>query len=841
MSNAAAEVFEEPGTHSGAAPIASDEPARASTKWSLGLATLAVLAASLAALVPTVGDFGLTWDEPAYRYSQVISVQWWQLLGRAASWADIQQLLDPRALLYYWPYGRYGINFHPPLAGQLNLAAHAIFGSWMKDIPSRRMASAIEFALTITIGFHFLARRYGKWVGLVMAGSLLLMPRLYGQAHLIDTDTPGLLLWTAATLAFWNGLHEPHARPWRVAVGILLGLAFVEKMAAVMVLGPLLLWLIVGYVPPTLVRRGGRSDWIDGVLTSGAMLAPLALAFQQILMLQRRLLPPKLVDHFNYGATSDWPGVILAIPLAIWLFRRLLGWLLPRHRIWGVERPALETWTAILAFAPFVGWLGNPAWWSETLVRLAHYYTINHERDGVLPTIQILYFGQVYFYSLPWHNGWVLLAITVPLAILVVGAIGLFWAIGQVRRDRLPLYFLVHFLTLPVIRMLPTPAHDGVRLFLPTFFFLAAFSGWGAIWLADALADRVRLSTAWTRLAITGLVLGSAAFSLVRIHPYELSYYNELVGGPRGAWDRGFELTYWYDAFTDKVIADLNKKLPPGAEIDFLNENTRTSSQVFQELQTLGALRGDITLVRTKREFPYVWLLTQDSKSTAFTRLLFAMRPWYASEPAQLDGARVATVADPVAVSRAWALQLLLDAADRSGDPPHAAPLWVRENAPLLGRFWGDGLKKARKLTLNRTILEWSRSDPDGLLAAARWIAARKPLSEDKNAQRLMDEILVISDPSPQNLAFRTELTQQLLDARPQALVEAIQILNCAPRRRDSRDEPVQLRGRPLPGWISRSRSGRTDRAGFMKPDPCGHAPRERERYQVDTERNPVR
>src|SRR5208337_4236188 len=50
---------------------------------------------------------------------------------------------------YYWPYARYGINFHPPLAGQLNLATHALFGSWMKDIPARRMASVIEFALTI--------------------------------------------------------------------------------------------------------------------------------------------------------------------------------------------------------------------------------------------------------------------------------------------------------------------------------------------------------------------------------------------------------------------------------------------------------------------------------------------------------------------------------------------------------------------------------------------------------------------------------------------------------------------------------------------------------------------
>src|SRR5262249_22301872 len=151
------------------------------------------------------------------RHSQVMSAQWWEQLARVRSVRDVQHLLDPFTLLYFWPYARHGINFHPPLAGQLNLAAHAIFGHWMNDIPARRMASVIEFALTITIGFHFVARRYGGWVGLVMAGSLLLMPRLYGQAHLVDTDTPGLLLWAATALAFWKGLHERQARPWRVA------------------------------------------------------------------------------------------------------------------------------------------------------------------------------------------------------------------------------------------------------------------------------------------------------------------------------------------------------------------------------------------------------------------------------------------------------------------------------------------------------------------------------------------------------------------------------------------------------------------------------------------------
>ena len=85
----------------------------------------------------------------------------------------------------------------------------------------------------------------------------------------------------------------------------------------------------------------------------------------------------------------------------------------------------------------------------------------------------------------------------------------------------------------------------------------------------------------------------------MRIHPYELSYYNELIGGPRGAWDRGFELTYWYDAFNGPVIADLNRRLPPNAEIDFFNDLTDSSVIVFQELQSLGVLRGDIRLAAT--------------------------------------------------------------------------------------------------------------------------------------------------------------------------------------------------------------------------------------------------
>jgi len=216
----------------------------------------------------------------------------------------------------------------------------------------------------------------GRGVGAVMAGSLLLMPRLYGQAQSDRYDTPGLLLWAATALAFWKGLHETKARRWRIAVGILLGLAFVEKMAAVTVLLPLMLWLVLGPAAADLraSERGGRWDWIDGVLTTARCSFPWAWLSSRSRSCKRQLPPPKFTDLFVNRPASDWPGAILAIPLAIWLVRRLLGWVFPRHRIWGVERRGLETWTAILAFAPIVGWLGNPAWWRETLPRLAHYY-----------------------------------------------------------------------------------------------------------------------------------------------------------------------------------------------------------------------------------------------------------------------------------------------------------------------------------------------------------------------------------------------------------------------------------------------------------------------------------
>ncbi len=324
-------------------------------------------------------------------------------------------------------------------------------------------------------------------------------------------------------------------------------------------------------------------------------------------------------------------------------------------------------------------------------------------------------------------------------------------------------------MVLPVMRMFPTPAHDGVRLFLPTFFFLAGFAGWGAIGLADRLRGR------WARPVFALAALAPAAWGLIAIHPFELSYYNEFIGGPRGASRKGFELSYWYDAFTDDAIARINAKLPPKAVVEFPNQKTNPI-MVVEDQQSLGVLRGDVefgdgsTLAR-RPDFPFIWLLTHDSKADAFTKLLYATRPWFAIAPRQLDGVRVGTVADPNSAALAWALQLLLDEADDSPPDRAATPQWVRANAPWLGRLWGEGVTRMARLAINQEVLDWARTDPEGFSRAASEVAEGKSSDESSRLRQILMRY-------PERARF-------LLKARPKALIDAARII---------RDRPEALR-----------------------------------------------
>jgi hypothetical protein len=157
--------------------------------------------------------------------------------------------------------------------------------------------------------------------------------------------------------------------------------------------------------------------------------------------------------------------------------------------------------------------------------------------------------------------------------------------------------------------------------------------------------------------------------------------------------------------------------------------------------------------------------------------LLFVMKPWYALRPRQLDGLRVVTIADPLAVSRAWALKLLADGlAQQPADEP-LAPAWVRHEVPWLRRFWGEGLSLIPPLGVNETIFQWARTDPKGLRAAARALASFQLSESDPDERRLMSILTRFDRPDRPGGQFAA----RLLAGGPAGLIEAVEILIAHP------------------------------------------------------------
>jgi hypothetical protein len=89
--------------------------------------------------------------------------------------------------------------------------------------------------------------------------------------------------------------------------------------------------------------------------------------------------------------------------------------------------------------------------------------------------------------------------------------------------------------------------YDWMRLFLASYPFVYFIAGYGVIRVFRATQrSQMRL---FLHSGIVLLVLVSVYTSVIRIHPWESSYYNELVGGIPGAYHMGFETEYWGNSY----------------------------------------------------------------------------------------------------------------------------------------------------------------------------------------------------------------------------------------------------------------------------------------------------
>ena len=141
--------------------------------------------------------------------------------------------------------------------------------------------------------------------------------------------------------------------------------------------------------------------------------------------------------------------------------------------------------------------------------------------------------------DLPWYYVPVWLLISTPPVVLV----GLVLAGLFTKREWLPALFALSAIALLPIALVivqHSTLYDGVRhlLFIYPVIVVLAAAGWtAALSRRDPLVRRITAV-----LLVLGLV--NILTFTVRAHPNESAYFNELVGGPKGAFSK-YDMDYW--------------------------------------------------------------------------------------------------------------------------------------------------------------------------------------------------------------------------------------------------------------------------------------------------------
>lgn len=235
---------------------------------------------------------------------------------------------------------------------------------------------------------------------------------------------------------------------------------------------------------------------------------------------------------------------------ALYLCAAAGTWLVTRERSERGEPVSVAVWRLV----PKVSLVVGLAWAVMVLPwPWAHGNAVLHPIESMryavkFPTIiQVLFDGAtIPSNELPRSYIWKYVLIGTPLTVLALALAGLLLGLRdqladwRSRQSRMVTLTQVWFFAPMLLYMLVKPnVYGGMRHFLfvlPPLGILAAF---GAAGLLRMVRNRRWRRAAWIALLA---VLLMPVTDLVRLHPYQMTYYNALVGGTAGASER-----YWTD------------------------------------------------------------------------------------------------------------------------------------------------------------------------------------------------------------------------------------------------------------------------------------------------------
>lgn len=224
-----------------------------------------------------------------------------------------------------------------------------------------------------------------------------------------------------------------------------------------------------------------------------------------------------------------------------------------RSLFWKKDVPKLFVFLAVCGLTAFCLW---PALWANpigsffaALKQMSHY---------PWPWLQLYNGSMVYANRLPWHYIPVWITISTPISYLVLATIGLisvllsFFVIKGNSRERSENALFLCWLFLPILAviLLKSTLYLGWRhlYFVYPALILFSIQGLKTVYvLLQKQRWKYHILQVLVGLLIT-LNLSSVLLFMVRNHPFEYIYFNELVGGTQGAYGR-FELDCEFTAY----------------------------------------------------------------------------------------------------------------------------------------------------------------------------------------------------------------------------------------------------------------------------------------------------
>ena len=432
----------------------------------------------------------------------------------------------------------------------------------------------------------------------------------------------------------WNPYNVPHPPFSRIVSGLarMISSSFLDKISAYRV-GPALFFsLLVTVMFLWMKELFGRATGLFAALA--VILTPNLFGYAHFAVTDLPLATMWFLTAYSFWkGISSWkwsvvlgvvwglalstkfPAVLILIPLVVWahLFHR--------------DKYANNLF-AMLFLAPIVMVATQPYLWHQTGLRVLEFLYEGISRGYRVETNVGVFFSNQVLSSnqLPWYYSFFLVGVTMSESMVILALLGMVSLVWSREKRSTVLLLLANAALVLMLGLIPGAVlHDGVRQMLSALPFITALAGVGFHALATCLLglaqsnvtlrsiENIRIKI----LIILFILVGfSPALDLYLSHPFQLSFYNRLVGGIRGAYERGLETTYFMEAFTPAFLRTINNRIPTNASI-----NASFANSMFVYYQKEGLLRQDIKITND-RDFDYFVLLNRRSALSPKQRYL---------------------------------------------------------------------------------------------------------------------------------------------------------------------------------------------------------------------------